>query len=64
MVFRFITILEILMEWFRFKVHLIGLKDIVVIMEPVSREAGDLGLLIKIWEDLYGNLMVLLSGLL
>lgn len=52
------------MEWFRLKVHLIGLKDIVVIMEPVSREAGDLGLLIRIWEDLYGNLMVLLSGLL
>lgn len=62
MVFRFTTILEILMEWFRFKVHWIGLKDIVMILEPASREAGDLGLSIKVWEDLYGNLMVLLSG--
>lgn len=50
------------MEWSRFKAHWIGLKDIVMILEPASREAGDHGLLIRVWEDLYGNLMVLLSG--
>lgn len=50
------------MEWSQFKVHWTGLKDIGMILEPVSREAGDLGLSIRVWEVLYGNLMVLLSG--